>query len=248
MDINADLGEGGDCDALLMPLIDRANIACGGHAGDRASMRAALRLVRQYGVKAGAHPSYPDREGFGRIETGASPAAIEADCIRQLTDFRQAADDCGVTISHVKPHGALYHRLMQDASAADAFLRAVNAVSVDAAVMGLPASVLQRQARLAGVGYLVEMFADRYYEADGQLTPRSHPRALIETLETALGQVLSVRDGGGVRARTGQFIALHADCVCVHGDGEHALVLARALRRVLAGPRFWDERVDHRTG
>lgn len=235
MDINADLGEGGDCDALLMPLIDRANIACGGHAGDRAGMRDALRLTRQYGVKAGAHPSYPDRDGFGRIETGASPAAIEGDCIRQLTDFRQAADDCGVTVSQVKPHGALYHRVMRDAPAADAFLRAVRVVLGDCAVMGLPGSRLQGQARLAGVDYLAEMFADRRYEADGQLTPRSHPQALIDALDEALGQVLSVRDRGGLRARTGQWIALHADTVCVHGDGEHALALVRGLHRVLAG-------------
>ncbi|WP_295447444.1 5-oxoprolinase subunit PxpA [uncultured Thiodictyon sp.] len=235
MDINADLGEGGDCDALLMPLIDRANIACGGHAGDRASMRDALRLTRQYGVKAGAHPSYPDRPGFGRIETGASPAAIEADCTRQLSEFRQAADDCGVTISHVKPHGALYHRVTQDAPAADAFLRAVMAVCGDCAVMGLPESRLQEQARLAGVGYLVEMFADRRYEPDGRLTPRSHPQALIGTPDEALGQVLSVRDSGWLRARNGQWIALHADTVCIHGDGGQALALARELHRVLAG-------------
>ena len=234
MDINADLGEGGEYDALLMPLIARANIACGGHAGDRASMGSALRLAKQYGVKVGAHPSYPDRERFGRIETGASPAAIEADCTRQLMEFRQEANDCGVAVSHVKPHGALYHRLMQDAPAADAFLRAVKAVLRDSAVMGLPGSVLQKQARLAGIGYIAEMFADRHYEADGQLTPRNHPQALIEAIDEALGQVLCVRDTGRLRTRTGQMTQLHADSVCVHGDGKQALALARELHRLLA--------------
>jgi UPF0271 protein len=127
---------------------------------------------------------------------------------------------------------------MQDTSAADAFLRAVSAVLVNAAVMGLPGSRLQEQARLIGVRYLVEMFADRRYEPDGQLTPRTHPQALIDTIEAALGQVLSVRDSGWLRARTGQWIALHADTVCIHGDGGQALALARELHRVLAGSEW----------
>jgi len=237
MDLNADLGEGAPTDAALMPLIARANIACGGHAGDRSSMDAALRLARRYGVQAGAHPSYPDREHFGRIETGAAPAAIEADCTRQLLAFRQAATDCGVAVCHVKAHGALYHRVMQDAPAADAFLRAVRAVWRDCAVMGLPGGVLQARARLAGIGYIAELFADRRYEADGSLTPRGHPQASITTLDEALAQVLSVRDTGRLRTRTGEWIQLHAQTVCVHGDGEQALALALELHRVLSGPR-----------
>lgn len=233
MDINADLGEGGGQDAALMPLIARANIACGGHAGDAARMRATLRLAARHGIQIGAHPGYPDRARFGRTETGATPAQIEADCTSQLEAFRREADDCGLAVAHVKAHGALYHRLMQDPSAADAFLRAVRAVLGGVAVMGLPGSVLQERARLAGSGFIAELFADRRYEDNGGLTPRTHPDAVIATLDEALAQVLSVRNTGRLRSRTGQMIQLHAQTVCVHGDGEQALTLARALHRAL---------------
>lgn len=236
MDLNADLGEGGALDTLLMPLIARANIACGGHAGDPDTLAACLRLARAHGVQAGAHPGYPDREHFGRIERGAVPAAIEDDCTAQLADFRQAAAAAGVRIAHVKPHGALYHRLSTDAAAADAFLRAVRTVLGDCPVLGLPASVLAVRARHAGIGFIPEMFADRRYEDDGSLTPRSHPRALITSIEESLAQVAAVRDSGRLRSRTGRLIALRAETVCVHGDGTAALIQARALHRLLATP------------
>lgn len=233
LDLNADLGEGCNNDAELMPLIRRANIACGGHAGDLASMKQAIGLAQRYNVAIGAHPSYPDRKHFGRVETQATPAEIEASCIEQLTPFAALVRQHGARVSHVKPHGALYHRVMHDTAAAQAFLCAVKQTVGHCAVMGLPDSVLQQQASLSGIPYLAEMFADRRYEADGSLTPRSHRDALIDDIDTALQQVLSVRDKQGLYARTGEWIALQADTVCVHGDGDHALALARTLHRVL---------------
>lgn len=233
LDLNADLGEGCDNDAALMPLICRANIACGGHAGDLASMQQAIGLATRYNVAIGAHPSYPDREHFGRIETQATPAEIETSCIEQLTPFAALVRKHGARVSHVKPHGALYHRVMHDTAAAQAFLCAVKQSVGHCAVMGLPDSILQQQAGVAGIPFLAEMFADRRYEADGTLTPRSHRDALIEDIDTALQQVLSVRDKQGLHARTGEWISLRVDTVCVHGDGDHALALAGALHRVL---------------
>ncbi len=235
MDLNADLGEGSAQDALLMPLIARANIACGAHAGDPITLAATLRRARTHGVQAGAHPGYPDRAGFGRTETGASPAAIEADCTAQLLIFRAAAAEAAVPVAHVKPHGALYHRLMRDGDAAEAFLQAVTNALGACPVMGLPGSVLARQAGRTGIGFIPEMFADRRYEDDGGLTPRGDPRALIETLDEALAQVASVRDTGHLRTRTGHLIQLRAETVCVHGDSPAALLQARALARFLKG-------------
>lgn len=233
MDLNADLGEGAAQDALLMPLIARANIACGAHAGDPATLAATLRLAHAHGVQAGAHPGYPDRAGSGRTETGAAPAAIEADCTAQLLAFRAAAAEAGVPVAHVKPHGALYHRLMRDGDAAEAFLRAVLSALGACPVIGLPGSVLARQAGLVGLGFIPEMFADRRYEDDGSLTPRTDPRALIGTPDEALAQVASVRDTGHLRTRTGRLIPLRAETVCVHGDSPAALTQARALARFL---------------
>ena len=235
MDLNADLGEGSAQDALLMPLIARANIACGAHAGDPATLAATLRLAHAHGVQAGAHPGYPDPARFGRAETGATPAVIEADCTAQLLAFRAAAAEAAVPVAHVKAHGALYHRLMRDTAAAEAFLQAVTSVLGACPVMGLPGSVLAQRAALVGIGFIPELFADRCYEDDGSLTPRTDPRALIETLDEALAQVASVRDTGHLRTRTGRLIPLWAETVCVHGDSPAALTQARALARFLKG-------------
>lgn len=233
LDLNADLGEGCGSDADLMPLINRANIACGGHAGDDISMLQAITLALKNNVAIGAHPAYPDRERFGRVETGATAQEIEIACIVQLDRFAQLARQQGARVAHVKPHGALYHRLMQDAEAANAFLRAVTRSLGRCAVMGLPGSVLQQRTQHAGLPFLAEMFADRHYEADGSLTPRSHPQALITDPDVAIAQVLSVRDHQHLQARTGETVCLQADTVCVHGDNEHALAFVRALHRVL---------------
>lgn len=233
MDLNADLGEGCAGDADLMPLIQRANIACGGHAGDGDSMRTAIGLALQHNVQVGAHPSYPDRPHFGRRETDASAAEIERFCREQLDVFASLAHECGTRISHVKPHGALYHRLMNDQEAAQAFVRAVLHSAGICAVMGLPGSALQRAAEAAGLPYLAEMFADRRYEADGSLTPREHPDALINRIEDAVAQVESVCRHAFLRARTGESLSLRADTVCVHGDGDHAIAMAKALYDML---------------
>lgn len=233
MDLNADLGEGGSDDRVLMPLIQRANIACGGHAGDDTSMRQSILLALQYNVSIGAHPSYPDRERFGRVETGATPAEIESFCRHQLDCFKDIANICNASVNHVKPHGALYHRVMKDTDAAHAFVRAVINSLGRCAIMGLPDSVLQRETKSAGLPFIAEMFADRRYEADGNLTPRSHPDALIEKIEEAVAQVFSARKDASVQARSGEKIPLIADTVCVHGDGAHALALTEALHRLL---------------
>lgn len=233
MDLNADLGEGCAGDADLMPLIQRANIACGGHAGDGDSMRRAIGLALQHNVQVGAHPSYPDKSHFGRRETGASAAEIERFCREQLDVFASLAHECGTRISHVKPHGALYHRLMKDQEASQAFVRAVIHSVGACAVMGLPHSALQRETEAARLPYLTEMFADRRYEADGSLTPRQHPDALILHIEEAVAQVESVRTHAFLRARTGEALSLRADSVCVHGDGDHAIAMAKALHDML---------------
>lgn len=234
MDLNADLGEDCGGDAALMPLISRANIACGGHTGDEASMRSAVLLAMQHSVIIGAHPSYPDRENFGRQEIGANSEEIQQFCQQQILRLVAIARDYGTHVDHAKAHGALYHRLMRDEKAALAFLNAVRAVDTTLAVMGLPGSILQHLAQQQNIAFISEMFADRHYEADGSLTPRTHPDAMVNEIPAAIAQVLSVRDCGFLTARTGEHIPIKADTVCVHGDGTHALKLASELRKALS--------------
>ncbi|CBL43596.1 putative homolog of lactam utilization protein B [gamma proteobacterium HdN1] len=233
LELNADVGEGGRYDERLMPLIQRANIACGGHAGDNASITNSLRLTARYGVAAGAHPSYPDRDGFGRIETHATPDQIEAACLQQLRHFKALADFESVPVVHVKPHGALYHRLMKDGAAANAFMRAVTITYGRIMIIGQPNTALEDSAALLGCPYSREMFADRRYEADGTLTPRTHADALITDINESIFQVRTLNSTGYVYARTGEKIALQADTVCVHGDHDVALSLVEHLRNLV---------------
>lgn len=230
IDLNADLGEGCGNDALLMPLISSANIACGFHAGDAQTMRESVRLALAHGVAIGAHPGFADRENFGRTAMQLPPETIYAETLYQVGALAAIARAEGGRLTHVKPHGMLYNQAAKDAALADAIARAVRDFDAALLLVGLAGSELIRAGARHQLVTREEVFADRGYLADGSLVPRSEPGALIEDDDEAVSRTLSMVLEGRVRSREGTWAAVNAQTVCLHGDGAHALAFARRLR------------------
>ncbi|MBS0193405.1 MAG: LamB/YcsF family protein [Proteobacteria bacterium] len=232
IDFNCDLGEGCD-DAAVLPYITSANIACGGHAGDAESMRRTVALCLQHGVAIGAHPSFEDREHFGRRELPLVPEAARELVLRQVSALMEVAATQGTRLTHVKPHGALYNKAARDRSIADAIAQAVRDFNPTLILVGLSGSALPAAGAAIGLRVAHEVFAERRYEADGSLTSRSHSDAVIHDLDASLAQVRSFVREGAVTTRTGERIHLRADTLCLHGDRPDAAAFARALRALL---------------
>lgn len=231
IDLNADLGEGSPHEAGVMPYISSANIACGGHAGDRQTMRASLRLAASHGVAAGAHPGYPDREGFGRRDLDLAPAVLAASLREQIAALLAVAAEEGIPLAHVKPHGMLYNRAARDAAVARVIVQVVGESGIRR-FYGLPKSELEREALALGLDFVPEGFADRGYGPDGHLWPRGQQGAL-RPHDEALAQGLSIARSGQVTAVTGETVAVPARTLCLHGDGAEAAELSRDLRAAL---------------
>ena len=221
IDLNCDLGEGMDNDEAIMPHITSANIACGFHAGDEKTMRETLRLAKRFGVNAGAHPSWNDRENFGRKEMDASPEEAEKLVFKQIQILAEIAKQVGVTLTHVKPHGALYNQSAKDIQLASAISRAVKAHSVDLILVGLAGSRSLEAGREMGLRVAAEGFPDRGYNADGSLMSRLLPGALIESPEEVARHAIEL-------VKTGRM-----DTLCLHGDHPNAAENAKVLRGVL---------------
>lgn len=230
VDLNADLGEGCDNDQALLQLVSSANIACGFHAGDAQTMLQSVRWALQYGVAIGAHPSFPDRENFGRTAMQLPPETVYAQVVYQLGALAAIARAEGGKMVHVKPHGMLYNQAATDPALADAIARAVHSVDPALKLVGLAGSELIRAGARLGLATSQEVFADRRYQSSGNLVPRSQPDALIESDELALQQTLMMVQQQTVVSREGVAVPVQADTVCLHGDGEHALAFARSLR------------------
>lgn len=233
MDLNADVGEECGDDALLIPLLTSASVACGGHAGDAAVMRRTLELCLKHGVTAGAHVSYPDREGFGRRELKLAGAEIASAVLDQLRALSAVARAVGVPLRYLKAHGALYNRMADDAEAADAVLQSLAQFNPKLVLLTLPGSLAADRARLQGVTTVGEAFADRGYRDDGRLMPRDEPGALITDAETVSARALRLALEGVIPAASGRDIRLDARSLCVHGDTPGAVLLARAVRASL---------------
>lgn len=230
IDLNCDLGEGAGHDGELMPLVTSANIACGAHAGNRETMAAAVALAAAHGVAIGAHPGFPDRENFGRIERATTPAEVNRIVQAQI---EQLAAIAGPALRHVKLHGALYNQVARDAGLAGPLAEELARTWPRLVVFALAGSALAAAARARGLRVAEEVFADRTYRRDGTLTPRSLPGAMITDPGLAVAQVLRMVREGRVRATDGTDVAVRADTVCVHGDGAHAVVFARRLNAAL---------------
>ncbi len=233
IDLNADLGEGGDSDDALIACVSSVNIACGGHAGDDDSMRRAIRSAKTHGVAIGVHPSFPDKLHFGRREMQLAPAELRGNLRQQIENFCAIAQQENATVKHVKPHGALYNQAARDAGLAQLIAEVVYAIDPRLILVGLAGSELIRAGQRLNLATAEEVFADRRYTANAQLVSRDIAGAVIAESEIALRQALHIVEHGSVTAISGEEVSLHADTICVHGDGAHALDLARALRASL---------------
>lgn len=238
IDLNADLGEGYGIYRLaqepaLLDLVTSANVACGAHAGDPMVMRQTVALALARGVSIGAHPGYPDREGFGRRELGATPAELAAMVITQVGALAAVCAAAGARLRYVKPHGALYNRLARDWPAAVAVAEAVRDVDPSLHLLGLDGSLMIRAAEDAGLRGVREAFVDRGYRPDGSLVPRSEPGALLDDPDLVADRALRMVAEHHVVAVDGTRCLLHADSLCTHGDGPNAAALVGAVRQRL---------------
>jgi UPF0271 protein len=235
IDLNADLGEGygpwtmGD-DAAMLDLVSSANVACGGHASDPETMARTLELAKARGVVTGAHPSYPDREGFGRRRLPVRPGEIERFVAAQIGALVAIGALVGQPIAYVKPHGALANVAAEERDVATAIVRAVRAVDQHLAILAISGTVLEDVARDSGLATYSEIFADRGYSPAGTLVPRGTPGAMIEAPDAATDRLFGYFATGLMPTVGGPAIALRADSVCIHGDSPHAVAMARHLR------------------
>ena len=238
IDLSADLGEsppGAEAsgDAALLHSVTSVNVVCGVHAGDPTLIRRLLRGARDLGVRAGAHPGLPDRAGAGRRVLAIDPVEVEDAVLYQVAALAGLARAEGVALTHVKPHGALYHMATGDEAVAAAVVSATRLVDDRLAIVGLPGSALLEAARRAGLSIRAEAFADRAYEADGRLVPRGTPGAVLIDPDEVTARVVRLATEQRVRAVDGTDLAVAAGTICVHGDTPGAAGLARAVREAL---------------
>ena len=233
IDFNCDLGEGFGDDAAIAPWISSASIACGGHAGDGASMRRAISLCLEHGVAIGAHPSFEDPAGFGRRELPATPEAAHRLVRRQTEALAEAGARAGTSLHHVKPHGALYNLAARDDAIAHAIAEAVRSIDHALWLYALAGSRLVQAGRAAGLRVAPEAFAERRYAADGQLARRDLDGAVIDGLDPSLDQVRAMLQGGAITTIDGGTLVIEAETLCLHGDRPDAASFARALRTAL---------------
>jgi UPF0271 protein len=233
IDLNCDLGEGVGDDQPLMALISSASIACGGHAGDEHTMRVAVESAVRYRVAVGAHPSYPDRAGFGRVELHISPEQLRHSVREQVINLHRVCAEVGVALRHVKPHGALYNAACRDSTIAAAVVEAVTSVNRDLMLFGLPGSKLVVLAQELGLTVAAEGFADRRYMGDGTLAPRHIDGAVISDPQEAAEQAAQIVLNQRAATVGGGWVEVQVDTICVHGDAPGAVERLRAVRSAL---------------
>ncbi len=236
IDLNADLGEGGDQDGALMSLVSSVNIACGGHAGDDRSIRCAVELAIRSHTAIGAHPGYEDPVNFGRRPMELSGDEIRGLIHRQLERILRIHPQ----LHHVKPHGALYNQSNQDAAMAEALVSAIAEIQPETILYCPPRGALSSAASAIQLTTCAEGFIDRRYRKDGNLLPRTDPLALIKNAQEAMSQALDIAIGGTVTTREGTVIPMAANTLCIHGDSPDAVDLLRLTRSSLedAGVRI----------
>ncbi len=235
--LNADVGElpgpeGRALDRTILDVVTRCNIACGGHAGDDESMTATLHAARARGVQVGAHPSYPDREGFGRSRPNVDNEELKRSLVSQVRILKAIARDRNSAIGHLKPHGSLYNDAAKDRHLAEIVVSVCQTTEI-LELVGPPGSVLEDMARDAGLAFVAEAFADRSYEPDGSLTPRSLEGAVITDEARQLDQIVGLIESGMVTARTGEQVQVSARTICLHGDTPGAARSAFLLKQAL---------------
>lgn len=238
IDLNADVGEGTGAasvaaDAELLRLVSSANISCGAHAGDADTIQQVIEHAISTGCALGAHPSFPDRENFGRRELNLPPAVIQEFVTQQVAELKATAERLGGTLRHVKPHGALYNLAAHNEPVATAIVQGIKTVDPQLIVVGLAGGRLIDAAAAAGMQVAREAFADRAYQADGALAARSLSGSVHHDPERVVEQVRQIL-AGSVTTLDGSRIQLHADTICLHGDTPGALEFARRIHTLLS--------------
>ncbi|MEY9952553.1 LamB/YcsF family protein [Leifsonia sp. EB34] len=238
VDLNSDLGESfgawsmGD-DVAMLRLVTSANVACGFHGGDPSTMLATCRLAAENDVAVGAHVSYRDLAGFGRRSMDVPAAELRDEVLYQLGALAGMARVAGTSVRYVKPHGALYNRIVHDEAQAAAVVEAVAAFDPTLPLLGLPGSAVERAAGARGLRFVREAFVDRAYRADGALVPRTEPGAVLSEVSAIAARAVRMARDGVVEAADGTPVAVAADSLCVHGDTPGAVRMAEAVRRGL---------------
>jgi 5-oxoprolinase (ATP-hydrolysing) subunit A len=238
VDINADLGESEESlangtDFDLMRYITSANVACGGHAGNEQTMRQTLAAARTLNVAVGAHPGYPDRTNFGRVESALSPAEIEASVLEQIASLARVAESLGIHLVHVKTHGALYHAANKNREVALAIGRAAKQIDPQPVMVGQAGSPALEAWHSMGLRWAAEAFADRAYEPDGTLRKRTLPGALLDDPESAARQAVSIALKRSVVTTDGSELRVKADTICIHSDTPGSVAIAREVSQRL---------------
>lgn len=233
IDLNADLAEGMKIDKALLSLVSSASISCGVHAGNPVHIRNALNWAKEQKVRVGAHPSFPDRENFGRTPMQIDLDDLIAHLHYQLGALKALCDSQGVDLEYVKPHGALYNQAAKDLHLASTIAQTIKKFDPKLKLMGLSGGLLLRVGEEIGLQTISEVFADRRYQSDGTLVSRTQPNAQVETEEEAIKQVLEMVKKGSVNSIEGVRVSVRAESVCIHGDGQHALNFAKKIRETL---------------
>jgi UPF0271 protein len=236
IDLNADLGEddspaGIAGDIAIMDIVSSCNIACGGHAGSPEIMRTMLAAAKARAIAPGAHPSYPDRIGFGRESIDISLPDLEISLTEQLQDIATIAAEVGVTLTHIKPHGALYNDAQDDSELATLLVDI--AARTNLALVGLPGSLVEKKAKQQGIAYIAEAFIDRRYSGNGRLVPRSEVGAVIADEDQRIQQGLSLARGTALTTQDGTPLTIRAQSLCLHSDSNGALETAKKMRLAL---------------
>ena len=250
IDLNCDLGEGfgiyslGD-DAAIMPYVTSLNIAAGFHAGDPSTIRETLELASKYKINIGAHPGFPDLVGFGRRNMSMSPQEVYDLVLYQIGAVFGFTRAAGLDLIHVKPHGALYNMAAKDRLLADAIALAIHRFDWNLILVGLAGSELIHAGQAIGLRTASEGFLDRNYEADGSLTPRSNPEAVIHELESVSTRAVRWIRDGVVTARTGERLTTSVETLCIHGDSPNAVALCSQVRKSLADQAIDVEPLKH---
>jgi UPF0271 protein len=233
IDINCDMGEGMGNEEYIMPFISSANIACGGHTGNADSIKKTIAIAQKNNVAIGPHPSYYDRENFGRLSQFISVLELAELIAEQYYQFEKIANQMGAPIHHIKLHGALYNDCAKDALLSKTFIQTIQAIDPTLIIYGLSGSHTIHEAIMAGQPFAREAFADRSYQNNGQLTPRYLDHAMIEEVDAVIKQVTTLIQQNKVESIQGDIIDLKVDTLCIHGDGHHAIAFSKAIYEAL---------------
>lgn len=233
LDLNSDIGEGFAYDAEIIKLVDSVNIACGGHAGNISLMNETVELAKQAGIHIGAHPGYPDKENFGRVDMDMSSSEIYDEVSKQVKVLYDICNKHNARLHHVKPHGQLYNKAAKDEDTALAITKAVQDIDKDLIIVVLANSQFVDVVKSKNMQVWQEFFVDRNYQSSGELVPRSNANAVIHDEDVAINRLIQLAETGEIESADGQKIQITADTVCVHGDTPEALQYVKRIKERL---------------